>query len=243
MYIFREVLQKMNEGERKHSNKGFTMVELIVVIAIIAILAAAITPNIINYIEEAREQMDVHNACLIRDALRPHAFPSDYQGTRVQYVDPDTGLVADDDDWQRGWVYVDHNEIRCSDPSTAIALIDAGLVRVSAYSEAEIRRCDVDPTRTRYFPQPGDGDYIRKHNNEYVFKNSLTCKARKNWNTYQIDVYLPKGGGEPVMGATASNQERTTTHTKDEETARLFAEKLGYEDARITPVGQTYSGN
>ena len=233
----------MNESEEKRGNRGFTMVELIIVIAIMAILAGAIGLSVIRYIEEAREQMDIHNACLIRDALRPHPFPSNYKGTHVQFTDPDTGLVADDDDWQRGWVYVDHNEIRCSDPSTAIALIDAGLISVSRSSEVKIRLCDQDPDLPRFFPQPGDGDYIRKHNNEYVFRNNLCCKARKRWNTYQIDVYLPKGGGEPVMGASASNQERTTTHAKDAETAAYFAEKLGYEGARITPIGQTYNGN
>lgn len=230
----------MNESERKRADKGFTMVELIIVIAIMAILAGAIGLSVIRYIEEAREQMDVHNAALIRDALRPHPFPSDYGGSAVTYTDPETG---ERETYRRGWVYVDHTEIRCSDPSTAIALIDAGLVSVSPYSETEIRRCDVDPHRTRYFPSGKDGDYIRRHNDEYVFHNNLCCKAKKNWNTYQVDVYIPEGGGEPVMGASASNQERLTTHTKDEEAAKLFAEKLGYDGARITPIGQTYNGN
>lgn len=40
-------------------NKGFSLVELIIVIAIMAILAAAIAPAIIRYIEKSREATDV----------------------------------------------------------------------------------------------------------------------------------------------------------------------------------------
>ena len=43
----------------KKSNKGFSLVELIIVIAIMAILAAAIAPALIRYINKARRADDL----------------------------------------------------------------------------------------------------------------------------------------------------------------------------------------
>ena len=67
----------MNECERKHRNKGYTLIELVVIIAIIAVLAAAIGVALIRYIEKGRQAKDVYHASLIKDALAAHAFPSD----------------------------------------------------------------------------------------------------------------------------------------------------------------------
>lgn len=44
---------------KKTSNKGFSMVELIIVIAIMAILAAALAPSLIKYINKSRMSTDV----------------------------------------------------------------------------------------------------------------------------------------------------------------------------------------
>lgn len=47
---------------KKMNNKGFSLVELIIVIAIMAILAAALAPQLIKYLEESRESTD-QQAC------------------------------------------------------------------------------------------------------------------------------------------------------------------------------------
>ena len=46
----------------KKNNKGFTLVELIVVLVILAILAAILVPALLGYIDRAREKQYVLNA-------------------------------------------------------------------------------------------------------------------------------------------------------------------------------------
>ena len=50
-------------------NNGFSLVELIIVIAIMAILAAAIAPALIRYINKSRKASDVDTADIILDAV------------------------------------------------------------------------------------------------------------------------------------------------------------------------------
>ena len=228
--------KKMLKKAKRYANKGFTLVELIIVIAILAILASAIGLSVIRYIEKSRQALDIHNGSMIKNALTIYPFPSNFQGTDVWYTDPNTG---ESEHFRRGWVYVDKDEIRCSDPSCALAMIDGGLVSVSDYTYQQIRKCEEDGNL--WFPPGGDGDFYRRSAiNEYVFKNDLTVKARNTWNTYQLDVYLDDND-EVHLGASASNTTRVGGHEKDEETAKLFAEKMGFSDAKITPIGEQNS--
>jgi len=43
-------------NKRHKNNKGFTLVELIVVLVILAILAAILVPMLLGYIDEAKEK-------------------------------------------------------------------------------------------------------------------------------------------------------------------------------------------
>ena len=64
---------------KKHqitNNKGYSLVEIIIIMAIIAVLAASISAAVIRYIEKGRQAVDVANASVIRDALNCYPFPS-----------------------------------------------------------------------------------------------------------------------------------------------------------------------
>lgn len=54
---------------KKTNNKGFSLVELIIVIAILAILAGAIAPALIRFIDKGRRSNDISTAKTISSAI------------------------------------------------------------------------------------------------------------------------------------------------------------------------------
>lgn len=68
--------------EAKKNNKGFSLVELIIVIAIMAVLIAILAPQFIKYVEESRQSADLTTVEEIVNAVQAGA------------ADPSLGIAA-----------------------------------------------------------------------------------------------------------------------------------------------------
>lgn len=108
-------------------NKGFTLVELMVVLTIIGLLLSIVVPNYIGKVRRAEEATLKENLTLMRDALDKHyADAGRYPGTLDELVskrylrsipkDPLTQnsswLVVGPSDPQKGGVYDIHSNAK-----------------------------------------------------------------------------------------------------------------------------------
>lgn len=87
--------------EKKMNNKGFSMVELIIVIAIMAVLVVVAAPQYLKYVERGRNSTDRNNATAIESALLVWASDTEADkpfvaGTGTVTVDNDSMDVGGD---------------------------------------------------------------------------------------------------------------------------------------------------
>lgn len=78
---------------KKMNNKGFSLVELIIVIAIMAILAGALAPALIKYIAKSRRSSDASNAGTIQSSMNS-AYTDEDAAEAAPVADDWTDLPA-----------------------------------------------------------------------------------------------------------------------------------------------------
>ena len=92
----------MTNKETKKNNKGFSLVELIIVIAIMAVLIAILAPAFIRYVEQSRQKADLSAVDDVIKAVKTSAasseitIPSGTTGAKVEITtsgtNPDAAL-------------------------------------------------------------------------------------------------------------------------------------------------------
>ncbi|MBP9996651.1 MAG: prepilin-type N-terminal cleavage/methylation domain-containing protein [Lachnospiraceae bacterium] len=68
---------------KKLNNKGFSLVELIIVIAIMAVLIGVLAPQFIKYVESSRESTDLQNITEVKTAVEAFVADSESSATTV----------------------------------------------------------------------------------------------------------------------------------------------------------------
>lgn len=82
------MLKLMNKKQRTTTNKGFSLVELIVVIAIMAVLVAVLAPAMLRYVENSRKSTDAQTVAGVVNTAEAAIIDSNVgAGTYVIKID------------------------------------------------------------------------------------------------------------------------------------------------------------
>lgn len=79
----KRTMKEIIQNDTKENNRGFTLVELIVVLVILAILAAILVPALLGYIDRAKASQDLLNAKNLYTAAQTVASEYYAQGKKV----------------------------------------------------------------------------------------------------------------------------------------------------------------
>ena len=76
-------MREESRERKKKNNKGFSLVELIIVIAIMAILVAILAPQFLKYVERSRNTADVANGREITNAVIAYIADTEVEGNII----------------------------------------------------------------------------------------------------------------------------------------------------------------
>lgn len=80
------------KNELRKNNKGFSLVELIVVIAIMAVLVAVIAPQLLKYVEKSRQSTDIQTIDNVASALQAYYADDDSRDADIKVTISKTKL-------------------------------------------------------------------------------------------------------------------------------------------------------
>ena len=79
----------MNKKQKSLTNKGFSLVELIIVIAIMAVLVGVLAPQYLKYVANSKISADISSADSVRTVVNTLIADSKLTGTTVTLTDGD----------------------------------------------------------------------------------------------------------------------------------------------------------
>ncbi len=90
---------------KKTNKKGFTLIELIIVVAIMAVLVALLAPNVMKYLEKSRFNKDISTLDSIRVAIEAELMDDDLVGystitdsTEIKYLSAIAAATGEGDE-------------------------------------------------------------------------------------------------------------------------------------------------
>lgn len=121
---------------KKTNNKGFSLVELIIVIAIMAILAGAIAPALIRYIDKSRKSNDVSSCKTIKTAVETALGNEDVYAflTNCGDSDDDFTLITFNPGESTSTATMSNDAMTisgCTEPTTGVSVADVGALALT----------------------------------------------------------------------------------------------------------------
>jgi type IV pilus assembly protein PilA len=139
------------------NNKGFSLVELIVVIAIMAVLVGVLAPQFIKYVEKSREATDIQNISSIADACQ--TYFADHTGTGTSVTITLGSAVTDTDGLA---VLVNAGLATAGDSSATVALKGSWTTAPTVTYTIATSKVEFSGASQYYDPEADGSGYVAK---------------------------------------------------------------------------------